>query len=406
MDKIQDEAWSEPKGSEISHRSTFRLPKQAYDIFMEEEGVPIYRDIGVENVMDLPTKPWKRMGGRGTFIQLDGTENRWGMYLVEVPAAGALNIEHHVYDEVLFVLEGRGTTEVWQHGSTKKQVFEWQKGSLFAIPLNAYHRIVNATSTPATLLVGTGAPLQMNLVENPKFVFDVDYPFTDRFDSEDDYYKPNTDVKSTFASGRAMWRTNVIPDLINCDLPLDNRRSPGYRRIEPRMASGRFRMFCGQHSTGMYSTAHKHLSGAVLICIKGKGYTYTWPADIAGPRPWESGHADLVKRQAYEPVGMVSAAPMNGDWFHQHFGVSKEPLRLLVFMGPLSTIPGDGVVFSGRPDTEIPARLNVSEGGTQILYRDEDPYIREEFESVLAEEGVESEMTDEVLDAEFAYRSI
>ena len=31
---------------------------------------------------------------------------------------------------------------------------------------------------------------------------------------------------------------------------------------------------------------------------------------------------------------MVSAAPMSGDWFHQHFGVSKDPLRMRAWFGP------------------------------------------------------------------------
>jgi hypothetical protein len=41
-----------------------------------------------------------------------------------------------------------------------------------------------------------------------------------------------------------------------------------------------------------------------------------------GCRQW-----DKVLRQDYEPVGLVSAAPMSGDWFHQHFGVRlhREP---------------------------------------------------------------------------------
>jgi len=67
------------------------------------------------------------------------------------------------------VVEGRGTTEVWQEGG-EKQIFEWQKGSLFAIPLNAYHRIVNAASTPALLLAGTSAPNVMNLFDSRRMI--------------------------------------------------------------------------------------------------------------------------------------------------------------------------------------------------------------------------------------------
>ena len=50
-----------------------------------------------------------------------------------------------------------------------------------------------------------------------------------------------------------MRRTNIIPDIIDCELPLDNRRSPGYRRIEPHMAGNRFYLWLGQHETGIAS---------------------------------------------------------------------------------------------------------------------------------------------------------
>jgi hypothetical protein len=71
----------------------------------------------------------------------------------------------------------------------------------------------------------------------------------------------------------------------------------------------------------------------VLICLKGKGYTYTWP-ERYGVTPWKDGHADKVKRVDYEPVGMVSAAPGGARWYHQHFGASKDPLRLTAWFGP------------------------------------------------------------------------
>ena len=85
-----------------------------------------------------------------------------------------------------------------------------------------------------------------------------------------------------------MRRTNFIPDVVNCDLPLDNRRSPGWRRVEPFMTGNTFYLWIGQHENGRYSKAHAHTSAAVLICLKGKGYTYTWP-ERYGVTPWKDG---------------------------------------------------------------------------------------------------------------------
>ena len=111
--------WHEPTGSNRAGFGEFGRPKTPYDLFMESEGIPIYRDIGVSKVQNLPLAPWKRLGGKGSFIQLHGTEGKWGSYVVEVPGAGALNPEKHLYEEIYLVVEGRGTTEVWLDNDSK-----------------------------------------------------------------------------------------------------------------------------------------------------------------------------------------------------------------------------------------------------------------------------------------------
>jgi quercetin dioxygenase-like cupin family protein len=383
--------WHEPKAGENAGFGKFKRPPMPYDRFIESEGIPCYRDIGVRTVLDLPLAPWKRLGGRGSYIQLFGTEGLWGSYVVEVPAGGALNVEHHMYEKVVFVVEGRGSTEVWRPGQ-KPQTFEWAKGSLFTIPLNAFHRIVNATNSPAILYCGTTAPNVMNLIDNMSFIFDCPMDFTDRYSGQDDFFKAKEDLEPDPVRGLAMRRTNLVPDLINCELPLDNRRSPGYRRVEPSMAGNRFYLWIGQHETGRYSKAHKHQSAAVLLCLKGKGYTYTWPADIVGMTPWKDGKEEYVRQQNYEYGGLVSAAPMSGDWFHQHFGIGKEPLRVSAWHGPNNQRSRK----AGRPGEQIMdyGAIDLKKGGSAIPYCDEDPHQRHEFERRLAEEGVKSRMED------------
>jgi quercetin dioxygenase-like cupin family protein len=384
--------WQEPTGDKKAGFGRWKKPNLPYDTFMDEQKIPIHRGIGVRRVQDLPLKPWEKMGGKGSFIQLWGTEGLWGCYVIEVPAAGELNVERHLYEEQFLVVEGRGTTEVWVENSAKRQIFEWQRGSLFSIPLNAYHRIVNATSSPALLLAGTTAPNVINLFPNQDFVFNCPYHFKDRFDESDDYYKPReNEIETDPLRGLAMRRANIFPDIMTCELPLDNRRSPGYRRLEPNMTGNIFYLWIGQHEPGRYSKAHGHGSAAVLICIKGKGYTYTWPSTL-GTRPWEDGLSDQVMRQDYEAVGMVTAAPMGGDWFHQHFGVSKNPLRLTAWFGPNNQTNRK----PGRPGEKSMDRgaIEIKDGGSAIPYRDEDPFIRKEFEATLKSENVVSRMNE------------
>ena len=95
-------------------------------------------------------------------------------------------------------------------------------------------------------------------------------------------------------------------------------------------------------------------------------------------------------RQDYEPVGMVAAAPMSGNWFHQHFGVSKEPLRLSAWFG----VNNHAQRRPGRPGEKVLdfGAIDLKKGGTAIPYHEEDPYIRKEFEDHLKSENVPTRM--------------
>jgi quercetin dioxygenase-like cupin family protein len=284
-------------------------------------------------------------------------------------------------------MEGSGTTELEPGDRGPSQLFEWQAGSLFAIPMNVSHRLVNATDRRALLLAGTSAPPVFNLFDSQEFVFGDDFKFTDRYNGESDYFDYKNDYFADPKHGRAIQITSFLPDIVDSEMPLDNQRNPGMRRTEPHMAGSNFYLKIMQQVIGRYTKAHFHAASAVLICLRGRGYTFTWPKPL-GIHPFADGNGHLVKRVDYGPGGIVAAAPGGGEWLHQHFAVGAEPLRLLVYNGPMD-------VFSqGRaPGEEIVAgHVGISEGGRSVEYRDEDPYFREEFERMLALDGLTSTM--------------
>jgi hypothetical protein len=84
---------------------------------------------------------------------------------------------------------------------------------------------------------------------------------------------------------------------------------------------------------------------------------------------------------------------MAGDWYHQHFGIGKEGLRISAWHGPNNQrarkpgVPGEQLMDYGA--------IELSKGGSAIGYHQEDPAIRAEFDATLKREGLESRMKPE-----------
>jgi hypothetical protein len=58
------------------------------------------------DIRDLTLGSWQRMGAQGAFIELNGCGGLQGMYVIEVPGAGVITPEKHMYEEVFYALEG------------------------------------------------------------------------------------------------------------------------------------------------------------------------------------------------------------------------------------------------------------------------------------------------------------
>src|ERR687887_2198453 len=77
------------------------------------EGLPIVEDFGV-NLLAVETAPWARMGGtaRGAYVHLKGRGNFVNAHVCELPPAGQNEPQRHLFEEVVYVLAGRGSTTI------------------------------------------------------------------------------------------------------------------------------------------------------------------------------------------------------------------------------------------------------------------------------------------------------
>jgi len=357
--------------------------KTGYQRWMEQEGIPIVEGLAIADVTDLALRPWKRLGGNGTYIQLKGGGGITGMYVVEIPAGGALNPERHIYDKLIYILKGRGGTEVWQEGGIK-QSFEWAEGSIFAPPLNTWHRLVNGAREPAMALVITTAPMILDLFRDPDFVFNNDYLFKSRYQGKEDYFK-SSDKRYKEMKVR-MWDTNFISDARNVMLDDATYKTAKGQTTCFEMADNCLIGHISEWPAGIYHNAHYHAAGAILLALHSTGYLLMWPKDI-GVHPYQGGREDQVVNFHWKPGSIFS--PPDG-WFHQHFNTGPEPARHAAFR--LGSRKNPTLFFSATSGDREGVTMSIRDGGTVIAYDDEDPRIRKEFEEALKKNGVVSQM--------------
>jgi oxalate decarboxylase/phosphoglucose isomerase-like protein (cupin superfamily) len=355
------------------------LKQTAYHQWVKSEGLPMIEALALEDVRTAQLHPWRRTGGKGAFIHLYGMEGVTGMYVGEIPSGGALEPEKHLYEEVIFVFEGNGATEVWQEGQ-KKQMFEWGKWSLFAPPLNAWHRLINGGREPVKFLAVTDAPMIMDLYRNDRFVFDCPFTFGERYAGEDTYFNVGS---KRYKKGIAnVWETNFISDIGSADLEMEEEKGAGVLITCFEISGNSLIGHISQWPAGRYHKAHYHGPGAMLIGLQSKGYVLLWPKEF-GLRPYQEGHEDKVIEQRWGE-GAIYCPP--GGWFHQHFNTGNRSARHLAIRFGSRVNPTGFFSAAKRYDDGVV--VPIKQGGTMIDYEDEDPEIRRRFETILRKEGV------------------
>jgi len=361
--------------------------KTGYELWLDRESVPVSEGYGIADVTQIPRGDWQRTGGKGAYIHLAGMQGITGMYVVEIPPGGLLKPERHLYQEVMYVLRGRGAAEIWQAGQPK-QSFEWQAGSLFSPPLNAWHQLYNGSSEPALLFALTDAPLVFDLYRDPEFVFDCSHQFLSRFDGQADYFREGTNRAQSAVGISSFLETNFIADVSGVKLDSAEYKSAGGQITGFEISGNSLIGHIAEWPVGRYHKAHYHAAGAMLFGLRSQGYVLMWPNEL-GPRPYESGHGDQVVQVDWG-LGSVYSPPQG--WFHQHFNTGQVAARQLALRFGSRRHPVGFHLAAKR--TEDGTAVSIRNGGTLIEYEDEDPAIRREYEQALARNGIRCDMPE------------
>src|SRR5574341_1080957 len=94
--------------------------KTPYELWQETQEIPVIKGLHVEDVKTLPLVPWKRKGALGAFINLMGSGRTCDAYVCEIPAKRQTEPQRHLFEELIYVIKGRGATTVWQEGGPKQ----------------------------------------------------------------------------------------------------------------------------------------------------------------------------------------------------------------------------------------------------------------------------------------------
>jgi len=336
-----------------------------YTRWVAAEGLDIISAHYVPDLHTVELKPWPRRGGRGVYINHEASRTSNDCYVCEIPPGGQLAPQRQLYEEMIYVLDGTGSTSVWNDAGAKV-TFEWGKGSLFAIPLNAHHQFFNGSgSKPARFVAVTNSPGVINLYEDLDFVFGAPHDFKSRFNGEPDYFANRGEQKGL------LLETNFVADAINLPLISAKERGAGGGHIRFNLARGSMNCHISQFPIETYKKAHCHGPGAHVIILSGEGYSMMWPE---GAEP---------KRYDWKVGSMIVPPNM---WFHQHFNTGRTPARYLAFKHEVVSIRN----AQGVPKAWISRRL----GGDQIDYADELPVVRSTFREALKEKGLSPKMDE------------
>jgi mannose-6-phosphate isomerase-like protein (cupin superfamily) len=330
----------------------------AYRTWLKSEGLPILDGSYVYDARTVELADWERRGGRGAYLRFSD-QMVADAYIAEIPPGGSLKPQHQMFEEIILVAAGQGATSIWQ-GDSPRRTFEWQRGSLFAIPLNASHEHHNASgSEPARFISLTSAPISFELFRDADFIFNTDHVFKDRFDPwEDDFFTKPGQYLTEYYGG--VLHTNFIADVRQIQLVPRDKRGKGTRNMYIHLAGSTMFAHISQFPVGRYKKAHRHGPGAHVCMIDSSGYTLMWD-EGAEPEKYDWAEGSII-------------CPPAGTW-HQHYNTGPEPCRFVALHASTAVAREEG-------------------GIEQIDFENEERKLRSLYEAECAKNGVTVQMDD------------
>ncbi len=335
----------QPKLSPANIGGGGRIERDFYRQWIKTSKVPMLEGYSLLDAATQEVQPWPETGGRGLYLNFSGNVHMDGV-IQEIPPGKALAQTQHFYEQLTYVLAGRGYTTF---GSGKNKV-EWGEGSLFAVPMNVMHRHFNSDSAhPARLLYITTFPFMLQVFGSLGLINDMNFSFTDRFDGAADYFTSTRRV-------RKRWdKTNFVKDIRKAEVVDWPERGEGNASMYWDMAGNTIlEPHMSEFEVGSYKLGHRHPYEAIILTLNGKGYSL----------------AEKDKLQDREAIkidwkeGSIVSPPF--FWYHQHFNTGNTKARYLAIT-----------------EGDFPLRLGFPLQVEQIEATREDPEIKKHFEREL-----------------------
>ena len=354
----------------------FGVATYTYDQWMRSIDVPVHTGYFIPDLRTVELSWWEERGCHSAFMQLLGQEGIIEARISEIPPGQSLPPFKLAVDEVVYVLQGRGLTNVWGPNETGRKTVEWQEHALFLLPRNRYHQFSNTHGQqPVRLLHYNYLPLAMTTIPDPEFFFNNPYDAADlpagvSGTGGDDFYSEAKSVPRLGSHGDRgfLWQGNFFPDMRSWDkLDANQTRGAGGRTVFIQFPGSEMSCHMSVFDPYLYKKAHRHGPGRVIVIPGGDGYSMLW----------EEGKEKIVV-----PWQEASAFVPPNRWFHQHFNVGRDKARYLALHPPKQ--------FHGYSDEKVG---DVSRD--QIEYADEDPWVRAMFEEELAKRQISSLMPAE-----------
>jgi hypothetical protein len=344
-----------------------------YRAWLDGEGVPIHEGYYVEDIRTLELGPSKRFGCDAAFLELAGQEGVSEAHVIEIPPGATLPPMHVGIEQIAYVAQGQGLTAISGGEGMPKNTFEWQAHSMFYIPTNCTYQLTNARGDqPARILFESSLPIAMSVNPDPDFFFNNPYVNQTLYNADGTpfYSEAKAERVTRGINGRpgetqehSEWKGNFFPDMRAWD-KLDAYRGRGaggqvvWVRFPNAISWAHMSVFPAQ----TYKKAHRHGPGVVIVIPAGEGYSVMWP----------EGQEKIF---IHWHEGSVFVPP--NRWFHQHFNVGGSNGRYLA-LHPAGQNRNSERIQDPAAD--------------QIEYPNEEPVIREYFESQLAQRGLETKM--------------